>query len=82
VRWSAVGVGGLDATYDPGSVLPGAGVRFGLEMAAAPWHGPVRTFSLQLTALADLAGNAQAGRHAGDLSVGLTLTAGLPISRR
>jgi len=42
----------------------------------------VKAFSLQLTVLSDLAGSAQAGRHAGDLSFGLTFTAGLPLSRR
>lgn len=78
-RWSAVGVAGLDATYDPGTVLPGLGLRLGLEVAA-PWSA-IRTVALQLTALTDVAGSEAAGRRAGDVSVGVTLVAGMPLSR-
>jgi hypothetical protein len=78
-RWSALGVAGLDATYDPGTVLPGLGLRLGVEVAA-PWSA-IRTVALQLTALTDVVGSDAAGRHAGDVSVGVTLVAGLPLSR-
>jgi hypothetical protein len=79
LRWSALGVAGLDATYDPGMVLPGAGLRLGLELTG-PWRA-FRTLAFQVTALADLASSAEAGRSRGDVSVGFTLSAGMPISR-
>jgi hypothetical protein len=79
LRWSALGVAGLDATYDPGTLLPGLGLRLGVQMAA-PWRA-IRTVSFQMTALADVASSAEAGRHAGDVSVGFTLVAGVPLSR-
>ncbi len=78
-RWSALGVAGLDATYDPATVLPGLGLRLGVEVAA-PWSA-IRTVALQLTALTDVVGSDAAGRHAGDVSVGVTLVAGMPLSR-
>jgi hypothetical protein len=78
-RWSALGVGGLDATFDPGMVLPSAGFRVGIH-AAVPLAA-IRTVSLEATTLVDLASSADAGRHAGDLSFGLMLGAGLPLSR-
>ncbi len=74
VRWCALGVGGLDLSFDPNAFVPAVGLRAGLELATP--GRVLGSVSLQLTALADLASNADAGRHAGDVSVGVALVAG------